>query len=83
MKIVYNYLIHLFVLVYADDTIVLAENEHYLQTSLDKVHEYSTRYNVSVNISIHYCVSRGKVRNFSMFIYWGNTIKIVSAQVTT
>ena len=44
-------LIKMFVLLYADDTIVLAENEYQLQTALDNVHQYCTRYNLSVNIN--------------------------------
>ena len=44
-------LIKMFVLLYADDTIVLAENEHQLQTALDTVNQYCTRYSLSVNIN--------------------------------
>ena len=70
----------MFVLLYANDTIVLAENEYQLQTVLDTVHQYCTRYNLSVNINQTKIVlfSRGKVRNFPMFKYGSSTIEIVS-----
>ena len=45
------HLIKLVVLLYNDDIIVLNENEHQLQTVLDTVHEYSTRYNLSTYLS--------------------------------
>ena len=44
-------LLKLFVLLYADDTIILAENEKELQLALDKVHQYCTMYKLSVNIA--------------------------------
>ena len=37
-------LIKMFVLLYADDPIVLAENEHQLQTASDIVHQFCSRY---------------------------------------
>ena len=76
-------LIKMFVLLYADDTIVLAENEHQLQTALDTVHQYCTRYNLSVNINKTKIVvfSSGKVRNFPMFKYGSSTIEVVSEYV--
>ena len=75
--------IKMFVLLYADDMIVLAEYEHQLQTALDTVHQYCTRYNVSVNINKTQIVvfSRGKVRNFPMFKYGSITIEVVSEYV--
>ena len=75
--------IKVFVLLYADDTIVLAENEHQLQIALDTVHQYCTRYNLSVNINKTKIVvfSRGKVRNFPMFKYGSSTIEVVSEYV--
>ena len=77
-------LIKLFVLLYADDTIALAGNEHQLQTSMDTVHEYCTMYTLNVNINIYktfIAFSRGKVRNFPMSKYGGNTIEVVSEYV--
>ena len=39
----------LFVLLYADDTIILAENECNLQTALDSVQEYCTKFKLIIN----------------------------------
>ena len=51
-------LLKLFVLLYADVTIILAENEKELQLALDKVHQYCTMYKLSVNIAKrkNYCI---------------------------
>ena len=76
-------LIKMFVLLYADHTIVLAENEYQLQTALDTVHQYYKRSNLSVNINKTKIVvfSRGKVRHFPMFKYGSSTIEVVSEQM--
>ena len=42
-------LLKLFVLLYADDTIILAENEIELQLALNKVYEYCMMFKLSVN----------------------------------
>ena len=42
-------LLKLFVLLYADDTIILAENETELQLALNKVYEYCMMSKLSVN----------------------------------
>ena len=44
-------LLKLFVLLYADDTIILAENEIELQLALNKVYEYCMMFKLSVNIT--------------------------------
>ena len=46
----YEYSIILFLLLYANDTLVLVGNEHQFQTVLDNIHEYCTMYNLCVNI---------------------------------
>ena len=53
----------LFVLLYADDTVIFAENDRDLQMALDSVHEYCTRYKLTVNINKTKIMifSRGKV----------------------
>ena len=43
-------LIKLFILFYADDAIILTENEHELQRALTSVYEYCVKYNLTVNI---------------------------------
>ena len=42
-------LLKLFVLLYADDTIILAENEIELQLALNKVYEFCKMFKISVN----------------------------------
>ena len=43
-------MLNMFVLLYADDTIVLAENACELQKALDAVHDYCGMYKLTVNI---------------------------------
>ena len=43
-------MLNMFVLLYADDTIVLAENACELQKALDVVHDYCGMYKLTVNI---------------------------------
>ena len=39
----------LFVLLYADDTVILSDNKHNLQKSLDYLHEYCQNWKLEVN----------------------------------
>ena len=73
----------LFVLLYADDTIILAENERDLQTALDSVHEYCTKFKLTVNVNKTKIIifSRGKVRRFTTFKYGCDIIEVVSDYV--
>ena len=54
---------------YADDTIILAENEIELQLSLNKVYEYCMMFKLSVNTTKQKLLffSRGKVRRIPTF----------------
>ena len=76
-------LLKLFVLLYADDSIILSENERDLQLSLNAVHEYCVINKLSVNTSKTKIVvfSRRKVRKFPTVKYWLNTIEVVSDYV--
>ena len=71
---------NMFVLLYADDTIVLAENACELQKALDAVHDYCGMYKLTVNIKKTKIIvfSRGKVKRFPTFKYGKNTIEVVS-----
>ena len=73
-------LLKLFVLLYANDTIILAENERDLQKALDKVHEYCELYKMFVNTSKTKIVvfSRRKVRCFPKFYCGNSIIEVVS-----
>ena len=70
----------MFILLYADDTIVLAENSCELQKALDAVYEYCVMYKLTVNIKKTKIIvfSRGKVKRFPTFKYGNNTIEVVS-----
>ena len=76
-------LMKLFVLLYADDTIVLAENETDLQLALYSVYNYCVKYNLTVNTSKTKIIvfSRGKVRKFPTFKYGNDSIEVVSEYV--
>ena len=73
-------LLNMFVLLYADDTIVLAENSCELQKALDPVHDYCGMYKFTVNIKTTKIIvfSRGKVKRFPTFKYGENTIEVFS-----
>ena len=73
----------LFVLMYADDTIILAENERDLQRALNSVHEYCTEFKLIVNTNKTKIIifSRGKVRRFTTFKYGCDIIEVVSDYV--
>ena len=70
----------MFVLLYADNPIVLAENVCELQKALDAVHAYCGMYKLTVNIKETKIIvfSRGKVKYFPTFKYGDNIIEVVS-----
>ena len=73
----------LFTLLYADDTIVLAETERELQSALDAVNEYCNNMHLTVNTQKTKVMifSRGKVRKYHNFMFdssiWGVTYEYV------
>ena len=73
-------MLNMFVLLYDNDTIVLAENKCELQKASDAVHDYCGMYKLTVNSKKTKIIvfSRGKVKCFPMFKYGGNTIEVVS-----
>ena len=64
-------LLVLFSLLYADDTLLLANNEKELQSALNAVSDYCKIWSLQVNISKTKIIifSRGKVRKFKSFIF--------------
>ena len=64
-------MLNMFVLLHADDTIVLAEIACELQKVLDAVHDYCGMYKMTVNIKKTKIsvFSRGKVKRFPTFKY--------------
>jgi hypothetical protein len=70
--------IKLFILLYADDTVVMAEDPLELQKALDAMHAYCTKNKLTVNISKTKVIifARGKVRKFPKFMYGGQTLEV-------
>ena len=69
----------LFTLLYADDTIVLAESENDLQEALNVVHKYCKDWSLNVNIQKTKIVvfSRGKIRNKPIITFNNQQIEVV------
>ena len=66
-------------LLYADDTIIMAESPDELQTALHAVSEYCRAWNLTVNASKTKIMifSRGKIRRMPNFIYGNEKIDVV------
>jgi hypothetical protein len=71
----------MYVLLYADDTILLAESATDLQVMLDTMEEYCNTWELDINISKTKIVifSRGKVRNIPVFLYKEEPIDVVDS----
>ena len=76
-------LMHLFLLLYADDTAILAETPEKMQTALDKLDEYCTSWGLQVNVDKTKVVvfSRGKVRNLPTFSLNSMNVEVVPEYV--
>ena len=68
----------LYVLLYADDTIVMAETKEELQKALDAVSEYCKMWELQVNTSKTKIVifSKGKIRNIPAFTFDENPLEV-------
>ena len=71
--------LRLFILLYADDTIILAESAAELQLALDSMSEYCQNWSLNVNVDKTKIVifSRGKVRNIPNFIFDNEPVEVV------
>ena len=71
--------VRLFVLLYADDTIVLAESEQELQDALVGVYEYCDQWQLKVNVDKTKVVifSRGKIRKHRNFFFGALPLEVV------
>jgi hypothetical protein len=71
----------MYVLLYADDTILLAESATDLQGMLDTMEEYCNTWELDINVSKTKIVifSRGKVRNIPVFIYKEAPVEVVDS----
>ena len=70
--------LRLYVLLYADDTIILAETAADLQRALDRLHDYCQKWDLSINVTKTKIVifSRGKVRNYPHFKIGNDDIEV-------
>lgn len=69
----------LYCMLYADDTVVLAENEADMQSALNAVKDYCDLWHLSVNVSKTKVVifSKGKIRKTPTFIFGSQNIQVV------
>lgn len=69
----------LYLLLYADDTVIFAESPEELQIALDTMQSYCDTWKLQVNTSKTKVVifSKGKIRQKPVFYYNGETIEIV------
>ena len=74
-----EHFLRLFALLYADDTIVMAESAEQLQLALDAVHKYCSDWDLTVNTTKTKIVifSRKKVTNYPAFLFGHNGIDVV------
>ena len=75
--------LRLHVLLYADDTIVMAETPEQFQKALNAVSDYCSQWNLTVNTSKTKIVifSRGKVRRYPDFVFGSDKLDVVDEYV--
>ena len=75
--------VRMYVLLYADDTVVMAESAEELQAALDAVAECCDLWDLKVNISKTEIIifSRGKVKLYPVFKLGSQTVKVVDEYV--
>ena len=69
----------LFLLLYADDTVIIGETQQELQTTINILYEYCDMNNLSLNTSktkVMVC-SKGKIRNIPQFKYGTYDLQVV------
>ena len=74
-----EHFLEIYVLLYADDTIVLAESADELQKALNAVYDYCNNWKLTVNISKTKVVifSNGKVILFPAFLFGHDIVEVV------
>ena len=71
--------LRLYVLLYADDTVILAETADDLQMALNALHEYCSKWDLKVNILKTNIIifSRGRVKKYPEFKIGNDTVTVV------
>jgi hypothetical protein len=71
--------LRLYLLLYADDTVILAESSEELQCALDGLHDYCQYWNLTVNTSKTKIVifSRGKIRKIPMLKIGNDVVDVI------
>ena len=69
----------LYLLLYAEDTVIFAESPGELQNALDSLHDYcvSNKLNVNTKKTKVLVFSRGKIRNIPQFSFNNNNLEVV------
>ena len=69
----------MYIILYADDTVILAESPTELQMSLDAMQSYCNIWKLNINISKTKIVifSRGKARKYSKFNFRNSSIDVI------
>ena len=78
-----NIYFKIFCLLYADDTLVLAESDTQLQKALDGLHNYCNKWSLKVNTDKTKVIifSAGKITRFKSFKFGENSIDVVEDYV--
>ena len=78
-----EHFLKIYVLLYADDTIVLSESAAELQKALNAVYDYCNNWKLTVNISKTKVIifSNGKVTQFPAFLFGHDIVEVVSDYV--
>ena len=73
------YYLKLYILMYADDTVVLAESEDEMQKSLNTLHKYCEEWKLKINVTKTKIMifSRGKVRSLPDLMFGNSKIEVV------
>ena len=69
----------MFILLYADETVIFGETPTQLQSATDAMHDYCYRWDLTINVSKTKVIifSRGKVRRLPKFFFNGKEIETV------
>ena len=78
-----EYFVRIFTLLYADDTVILAESATQLQKALDAAHDYCKHWGLSVNSTKTKIMifSKGRIRNKPSLNFGGDELEVVNEYV--